>query len=232
VDYSEGSASRHIEVRVAGRMTFLWFIAAISYILTLPTILDLMTGYAATSTAIGPSADGDLVPLNLSEIQQPGSQYYNDNGWIYGADAVTCVPSQAYQWRFSSGWIALAAISTSVWCWGMFGVWFDAQKNSILWRVGRRSGAYRDILDISNALQEALGPDTCAYSDAELTKEIKKMGPVEFEAVCDGSTGYVALCHEPCGCAALANAVLSMEGRHSKVLRNCPIAMFGLQNRS
>lgn len=82
-------------------MTFLWFTTAISYILVLPTMLGLVTGYAATSIAMGPSADESLVPLNLSAIQYPGSQYYNDDGLIYGADAVTCVPGDRYQWGFS-----------------------------------------------------------------------------------------------------------------------------------
>jgi hypothetical protein len=65
----------------------------------------------------------------------------------------------------------------------MFGLWFDAQKNGLLWRSGRRSGLYRDILDVSNALQEALGPDTCAYGNPELTKEVEKMRFVGFEAM-------------------------------------------------
>lgn len=47
--------------------------------------------------------------------------------------------------------------------------------NSLLWRNGRRSGLYRDILDISNALQATFGHDTCAYSNDELTKEVGKM---------------------------------------------------------
>jgi hypothetical protein len=52
-------------------------------------------------------------------------------------------------------------------------------------------------------LQEALGPDTCAYGNAKLTKEVEKMGSVGFEAVRDGSTGYIALRHGPAGCASL-----------------------------
>jgi hypothetical protein len=75
----------------------------------------------------------------------------------------------------------------------------------LLWRNDRRSGLYRDILDVSNALQEALGLDTCAYGNTELTKEIEKMGSVGFEAVSNGSTGYIALRHEPVGCASLRN---------------------------
>jgi hypothetical protein len=197
------------------RMTFIWFIAAITYVLFLPTILDLMTGYIATSTAMVPSSGGGLVPLNTTEIDDPDPQYFSEANfdWIYGTNAVTCVPSNTYQWGFSSNWVIVVVAVTTVWCWGMFGLWFDAQKNGLLWRSGRRSGIYRDILDVSNALQEALGPNTCAYGNAELTKEVEKMGLVGFEAVTDGSTGYIALRHGSVGCTALRNHGVEYGGR-------------------
>jgi hypothetical protein len=183
-------------------MTFIWFLAAIVYVLVLPTILDLMTGYVANSTAMVPQ-DGDYVPVSL---QDPTPNYYTEStGWIYGTSGVTCVPSNTYQWGFSSLWVEFVLAVTAVWCWGIFGLWLDAQKNGLLWRSGRRSGLYRDILDVSNALQEGLGPDTCAYGNAELTKEVEKMGSVGFEAVSNGLTGYIALRHEPAGCAGLQN---------------------------
>ena len=147
---------------------------------------------------------GSLVPLNITANVYFDSNYYSFNdGWTYGPDAVTCIPLEKYQWGFSITWSMLVVIVTTVWCWGMFGLWFDSQKYGLLWRIGRRSGLYRDILDVSNALQEALGPDTCAYGNSELTKKVAKMSPVGFEAVSEGSTGYIALCHEPVGCAAL-----------------------------
>jgi hypothetical protein len=172
-----------------GRMTFIWFLAAIVYVLILPTILDLMTGYVANSTAMVPSSSGGgHVPVSL---QDPSSQYYIEStGCKYGTTGVTCVPSNTSQWGFSSTFVLVVLSVTAVWCWG---------------RNDRRSGLYRDILDVSNTLQEALGPDTCAYGNAELTKEVEKMGSVGFEAVSNGSTGYIALRHEPVGCASLRN---------------------------
>jgi hypothetical protein len=191
-----------------GRMTFIWFLAAIIYVLILPTILDLMTGYVVTSTAMIPSeaAGGGLIDIPYIGDWNANFRYFSEYGsWIYGPNAVHCVPDNTYQWGFSITWVMVVASVTTVWCWGMFGLWFDAQKNSLLWQSGRRSGLYRDILDVSNALQEALGPDTCAYTNAELTKEVQRMGSVGFEAVSDGSTGYIALRHEPVGCASLRN---------------------------
>jgi hypothetical protein len=66
---------------------------------------------------------------------------------------------------------------------------------------------YRDILDISNALQATFGPDTCPYSNDELTKEVGKTDPVGFEAVSNGSKGYITPRHGLglIGCAALRN---------------------------
>jgi hypothetical protein len=196
-----------------GRMTFIWFVAAITYVLALPTILDLMTGYTATYEAMVPSPEGGLVLLDSNNFTIYAPYVDAGDNWIYGPNDIICVPGTTYQWGFSSTWITVVTTVTAVWWWGMFGLWFDAQKNSLLWRSGRRSGLYRDILDVSNALQEALGPDTCAYGNAELTKEVEKMGTVGFEAMSDGSTGYIALRHEPAGCAALRNHGVEYGGR-------------------
>jgi hypothetical protein len=62
-------------------------------------------------------------------------------------------------------------------------------------------------------LQEALGLDTCAYGNAELTKEVKKMGSVGFKVVSDRSTGYIALCYEPGRCATLRKPSVEYRGK-------------------
>jgi hypothetical protein len=94
-------------------MTFMWFLAAIVYVLILQTILDLMTGYVANSIAMVPSSsDGGYVPVSL---QDPSSQYYTEStGWIYGTTGVTCVPSNTYQWGFSSNFVLVVLSVTAV----------------------------------------------------------------------------------------------------------------------
>jgi len=59
-----------------------------------------------------------------------------------------------------------------IWSLGMYGLWVDASRKSQLFQAGRRLGLYRGILDLSEAIRDELGPDTCAYSDAELKKAI------------------------------------------------------------
>ncbi len=93
---------------------------------------------------------------------------------------IVCVPSTRYRWGFSLGWMYVLLISTTIWMWGMFGMYVDAKKHDFLWQMGRRPGVYRDILDVAEAIQEELGPDTCGYSDKELSREVEQLDPVGF----------------------------------------------------
>jgi hypothetical protein len=107
---------------------------------------------------------------------------------------IVCVPGPTYQWGFSAGWIEVLLISTLVWIWGMFGLYVDARKHDILWKMGRRLGLYRDILDVAEAIQEELGPYTCGYSDRELSREVDKLDPVGFTVVQgEGNTRNISL---------------------------------------
>ena len=57
----------------------------------------------------------------------------------------------------------------------MFSVWLDANLNSQLCRNGRKvRGYFRAAADVSEAMKETLGEEFCAYSDAEIAKELKK----------------------------------------------------------
>lgn len=62
----------------------------------------------------------------------------------------------------------------------MFGLYVDPKKHTFLWQRGRRPGVYRNILNITGAIQEELGPDTCGYGEAELSREIEKLDPEGF----------------------------------------------------
>ncbi|KAF7504147.1 hypothetical protein GJ744_002665 [Endocarpon pusillum] len=57
----------------------------------------------------------------------------------------------------------------------------DARKHNLLLQMGRRPGIYRDILDVAEAIQDQLGPDTSGYSDKELSREIGKLNPIGFD---------------------------------------------------
>lgn len=45
---------------------------------------------------------------------------------------------------------------------------------------GRSYGTWRAILDLSEAIRHELGPNSCAYSDAELDKILKTRPPIKF----------------------------------------------------
>ena len=68
-------------------------------------------------------------------------------------------------------WVIVCSLQF-IWSLGMYGLWVDACRKSQLFQAGRRLGLYRGILDLSEAIRNELGPDTCAYSDAELKKAI------------------------------------------------------------
>ena len=61
----------------------------------------------------------------------------------------------------------------SIWLWGMFTLWYYAQKYNLIREAGRELGVYRNILDIADAVHDRLGSDTSAYSDADLMRRIR-----------------------------------------------------------
>ena len=69
------------------------------------------------------------------------------------------------------------------WVFGMYFVWLDANIYSALCRSGRKlRGNFRAAADLSEAMREALGEETCAYSDAELWKELRMEPGVQYYA--------------------------------------------------
>lgn len=193
------------------RAILVWFCFAAVYVLTLSTILDLVTGYVTTQEAAVKLADGGFASIwqlqwfdgahteykingfprelkedmilvhNLSGQNFTYSDLIDNSTLFWKTPPIVCVPGPKYRWGFSSGWMYILLLSTMIWTWGMFGMYVDAKKHDFLWRMGRRPGVYRDILDVAEAIQEELGPDTCGYSDKELSKEIEKLGPVGFD---------------------------------------------------
>lgn len=68
----------------------------------------------------------------------------------------------------------------SAWLLGLWILWLDCDTNSELCRKGRRSGLWRAVTDISEAMREQLGPNLCAYSDQELADALKMRPPVKY----------------------------------------------------
>lgn len=197
-----------------------WTSLALAYVIALPTLLDVMTGYISTSQSLLAFSGTDYLVFDYQNCSDFDS-IYNGSYWTYcltfdlngqnytqlqilqATPTLKCTPGKEYSWGVSTGWAWVVIIATMVWLWGMFGLWHDAQKHSLLWRSGRHPGVFRNLLDLAHTINDALGPDTCAYSEAELTKAITKLDLVGFEAVADGDAGHIRLCADPEGCAAL-----------------------------
>ena len=77
-----------------------------------------------------------------------------------------------YVWGFSLPWLIITCSLTAAWLFGLWIMWVDADRNSQFCHRGRRMGYYRAALDVAEALNEELGPDTGAYSNAEIQKRV------------------------------------------------------------
>lgn len=256
------------------RITLLWLAISVLFLTFMPTLLDLSTGYMATTDPmINVSTNITLTKLVPFELQSEfealwavennrTKELFNGNGADhvcsvylseFGGTTKTCpqnvtiqdhvftvsdivdssgqwrmnttetpdgylkcVPSSAYAWGFSSGYTLIFSVLTLLWVIGMCSVWFDTMRFGHLWHSGRGFGHYRNVIDIAYHLEQKLGPDTCAYSHAELEKAIEKLPPVGLEVVCDGEYGTIRLSENPGGHDHLSRAQLQY-GRPERV---------------
>lgn len=98
-------------------------------------------------------------------------------------DQIVCTPiGQDYRWGFSLELVFLTVMAQMVWFLGMYAMWIDAQRNSLLVRTGRDMGTWRAILDLAETLRADLGCMTCMYGDKELEKRIGRLKPVKYHS--------------------------------------------------
>ncbi|KAG9232822.1 hypothetical protein BJ875DRAFT_513702 [Amylocarpus encephaloides] len=85
-----------------------------------------------------------------------------------------CIQQDGYVYGLA-GWIVvvLAALEI-IWISGMFGIWWDANRHGELNRRGwKRSGVFRSVVEVSEALEKDLGPDTSSYTEEDLARSLK-----------------------------------------------------------
>lgn len=156
------------------KMCFMLYSAL--YVAVFPTLIAAMTSYIAMSVPMIETPNGTLAKLGRYTSYYPN---FLIDGTLYSIDYVHdhCTEntqSDRYLYTISLWiWVTLCILQ-GIWSFGMYGLWVDACRKSRLHQAGRRLGLYRGILDIAEALQNDLGPDTCAYSEAELEKAIKE----------------------------------------------------------
>ena len=92
-----------------------------------------------------------------------------------------CLPTNYFEWGFSSLMIYINLILFIIWMIGMCFVWVEANLHSDLCRSGRKvRGPYRAAVDLAEAMSEVLGHETCAYSDKELSKALSQERGVRY----------------------------------------------------
>lgn len=63
------------------------------------------------------------------------------------------------------------------WTLGMYCLWLDANLASHLVKAGRTiRGPFRAAADLTEAMNETLGDEYCAYTDQEIEKELERSG--------------------------------------------------------
>ncbi|KAL6718442.1 hypothetical protein ACLMJK_004532 [Lecanora helva] len=103
-----------------------------------------------------------------------------------------CLSQSYFVWGFSSLLVYINVSLFMVWIFGMYIVWADANIYSALCRSGRKlRGNFRAAADLSEAMKEVLGEETCAYSDRELWRELRMEPGMRYYAS-DPSEGDVS----------------------------------------
>jgi hypothetical protein len=77
--------------------------------------------------------------------------------------------------------------SSHVWTVGLYGIWVDTSRNSILSQRGRHLGRWRTIVDLGQPIERDLGSELDGYSDQELEEELKVCPPIKYEMHFDGT---------------------------------------------
>ncbi|KAL2047574.1 hypothetical protein N7G274_000615 [Stereocaulon virgatum] len=135
--------------------------------------------------------------FRYSETSSPGitsSYCYNNETFSQGflEAAAECLPDNYFVWGFSSLLVYIVICLHIIWTLGTYLVWLDANVYSALCRSGRKiRGQYRAAIDLSEAMGEALGKETCAYSDAELSRELQRQPGIRYYST-DAQSGDVS----------------------------------------
>jgi hypothetical protein len=76
-------------------------------------------------------------------------------------------------------------------------MWLHADATSEIVSKGREAGTWRAMLDLAESVNKDLGPDTCAYSEKEIIKALKKQKPVRYRvSMRDDGVAHLGLSSE------------------------------------
>jgi hypothetical protein len=179
------------------RATLTFFLLSATFILALPTLIDISTGYVQNVEKILVLTNGTRLLKNDNTcvwsnmtIGPPIYEYdgnpcskYKDKGWIEPKEE--CVQTSGYQWGFSRTWILALSMFFLVWGISICGVWIDTTRSSHLYRQGIHLGKWKTISDLGKVMQEELSPHTNHEGEDGLRKRILKAAPVKYTVAHD-----------------------------------------------
>jgi hypothetical protein len=153
-----------------------------TFILLLPTMADIMTGYVQNEQAYWQFPNGTLEEYALEKRCCTSRLVLckKTTDCVDDSMPTICVPQLGYTWGFSSPWTGFVSLGLFAWAWSMFGIWVDADRFSVLYRGGRRLGKWRAITDLGGALERDAGTTLSGHSNVELEKEVDAALPVMY----------------------------------------------------
>ncbi|GAW17797.1 hypothetical protein ANO14919_072640 [Xylariales sp. No.14919] len=109
-------------------------------------------------------------------------------------DQYSCIGASGYVWGFSSFILAIGVVLEAVWiigCWVTR--WRTTVGSNLIENNRRNIGTVRNLLDLAEAINQDLGPDTSIYTDVELRDALRKCPPVGYELESRGGLKHIGL---------------------------------------
>lgn len=133
-------------------------------IVLLSTASDVITGYVQNTSPYWQFSNRTMglvtsldICLNPQQIEVP----------CLGKEIlpVICVPQVGYTWGFTGVLLLAFVVALGLLGFALYGIWVDADRNSVLYRSGRKLGTWRAITDLAIALEKETGADMTILSD-------------------------------------------------------------------
>jgi hypothetical protein len=167
-----------------------WIFMSSVVIISVPSLLDAMTGYVAEQDVMVKMPNGAYVKQydrNMYtfsvDVEKP---VLNGTTWILpfdyhdGKENLVCTPLKMYSWGFSSIIYFCKCVLLAAWGIGTWGLWLDAQHNAQQQRKGRQMTPFSAMYDIAEAVKFELGNHISAYSGQEIEKQLSKRRPIMY----------------------------------------------------
>jgi hypothetical protein len=166
--------------RTIGRrfnMTFGFLFMSTSFILALPTIMDICTGYVQNVQPYWQHPNGSL---ELATSNEPPP---------FVTLPAECMVQDGYQWGFSSPWVLTLSSIFLLWVIGMCGIWADANRSSEMHKKDINLGPWKAIIDLGKVMDFQLGDRVSEHSDTELAKRVATSSPVRYVKIVNQGSG-------------------------------------------